>query len=83
MQEKVHVLVLGAGCAKCRALEEKIRSLAAAHALSVDIQKVSDLHEIMTYGIMMTPGLVINGVLKSSGTIPRDGQLLEWIKGEC
>ncbi len=82
MSENLKVQVLGAGCSKCKALEEKIRNLAATHQLSVDIEKVSDLQEIMKYGIMMTPGLVINGVLKSYGTIPKDRQLLAWIKGE-
>jgi small redox-active disulfide protein 2 len=81
MPEKVRVQVLGVGCSKCKALEEKIRSLAARHRLSIDIEKVSDLHEIMKYGIMMTPGLVIDGVLKNYGNIPTDDQLLKWIKG--
>jgi len=81
MPEKVKVQVLGVGCSRCRALEEKIRSLAAKHQLSVDIERVSDLREIMQYGIMMTPGLVMDGVLKSYGTIPSDDQLLAWIKG--
>jgi small redox-active disulfide protein 2 len=82
MPEKVKVLVLGAGCSQCGALEEKIRGLAAVHQLSVDIEKISELQEIMKYGIMMTPGLVIDGVLKSYGKIPKDGQLLAWIKGK-
>ena len=75
------VQVLGAGCAKCKTLEERIRQLVAKHQLSVDIEKVSDLKEIMKYGIMMTPGLVIDGVVKSTGSIPKDDQLLSWMKG--
>lgn len=75
------VLILGPGCAKCRALEERIRNLVAKHQLAVEVDKVTDLQEIMTYKIMMTPGLVIDGELKSVGTIPRDEQLLQWMKG--
>lgn len=75
------VLILGPGCAKCRALEERIRNLVAKHQLAVEVNKVTDLQEIMTYKIMMTPGLVIDGELKSVGTIPRDEQLLQWMKG--
>ena len=75
------IQVLGAGCAKCKSLEERIRQLAAKHQLGVEIEKVTDLKEIMKYGIMMTPGLVIDGVVKSVGSIPKDDQLLAWMKG--
>ena len=75
------VQVLGAGCAKCKTLEERIRQLVAKHQLHVEIEKVTDLQEIVKYGIMMTPGLVIDGVVKSSGSIPKDDQLLAWMKG--
>jgi len=75
------VQVLGAGCAKCKMLEERIRQLAAKHELTVDVEKVTDLKEIMKYGIMMTPGLVIDGVVKSAGSIPKDDQLLSWLRG--
>ena len=75
------VLVLGTGCVKCKTLEERVRQLIAKHQLHVDVEKVTDLQEIMKYGIMMTPGLVIDGVVKSAGSIPKDDQLLAWIKG--
>jgi small redox-active disulfide protein 2 len=75
------VQILGAGCAKCKTLEQKVRQLNDTHALNLEIEKVTDLQEIMKYGIMTTPGLVIDGVVKSSGTIPKDDQLLAWIKG--
>jgi small redox-active disulfide protein 2 len=74
------IRVLGSGCAKCKTLEERIRRLVAEHQLPVEVEKVSDLQEIMKYGIMMTPGLVINGELKSVGTVPKDSQLLQWLK---
>jgi small redox-active disulfide protein 2 len=75
------VLILGPGCSKCRTLEERIRTLVAKHQLAVEVTKVTDLEEIMTYNIMMTPGLVIDGELKSVGVIPRDELLLQWMKG--
>jgi Thioredoxin domain len=43
---------------------------------------VTDLSAIMSYGIMMTPGLVIDEKVKSYGTIPKDDQILSWLKGE-
>lgn len=75
------IRVLGSGCAKCKRLEERVRHLVAEHQLPVDIEKVTDIQEIMKYGIMMTPGLVIDGVVKSVGSIPKDDQLLAWMKG--
>ncbi len=74
------IRILGADCAKCKSLEARIRQLVEAHHLAAEIEKVTDLKEIMKYGIMATPGLVIDGVLKSVGTVPKDSQLLAWIK---
>ncbi len=75
------VQILGAGCAKCKTLEQKVRQLNDTHTLNLEIEKVTDLQEIMKYGIMMTPGLVIDGKLKSVGSIPKDDQLLAWMEG--
>ena len=75
------VQILGAGCAKCKTLEQKVRQLNDTHKLNLEIEKVTDLQAIIKYRIMMTPGLVIDGVLKSVGSIPKDSQLLEWMKG--
>jgi small redox-active disulfide protein 2 len=80
METRIKVQVLGVGCSKCKALEERVRQLIAQYQLNIDVDKVSDLQEIMKYGIMTTPGLVINGVVKSVGVVPKDSQLLQWIK---
>ena len=80
MATATNVLVLGAGCSKCKTLEEKVRQLIVMHQLNVNVEKIFDLQEIMKYGIMTTPGLVINGVVKSVGTVPKDSQLLQWLK---
>ena len=80
METRIKVQVLGVGCSKCKTLEEKVRQLVATHQLNVDVEKVTDFKEIMKYGIMSTPGLVINGVVKSVGTVPKDSQLLQWLK---
>ena len=75
------IQILGSGCAKCKSLEDRIRQIVAKHQLDVEIEKVTDLKEIMKHGIMMTPGLLIDGIVKSSGSIPKDDQLLSWMKG--
>ena len=75
------IRVLGSGCAKCKTLEERIRQLIAKNNLNIEVEKVTDLKEIMSYGILSTPGLVIDGVLKSAGSVPKDEQLLQWMGG--
>jgi small redox-active disulfide protein 2 len=75
------IQVLGSGCAKCKTLEERIRHLIEKHQLPIEVEKVTDLQEIMKYGILMTPGLVIDGVVKSIGSIPKEDQLLAWMNG--
>ena len=74
------VKILGVGCSKCRTLEAKVRDLISKNNLHAEVIKVEDIQEMMGYGIMMTPGLVINEKLKSSGIIPKEDQLLKWLK---
>ena len=69
-----------AGCSKCKVLEQRLRALKTEHGLDFDLVKITDLNEIISYGIMMTPGLVINGEVKSVGTVPKDSLLLQWLK---
>jgi small redox-active disulfide protein 2 len=78
----MNIKILGTGCAKCVTLENKVRELVKEKSIPAEVEKVSDLREIMGYGIMMTPGLVINGKVKSSGYIPKDAEIVEWIREE-
>lgn len=73
------VKILGTGCAKCNNLENKVNELIKSNNIDAMVQKVSDLQDIMKYGIMSTPGLVINEQVKSYGSIPKDSQILEWL----
>lgn len=61
--------ILGTGCSKCNELEMKVKQAVAASGRFVQIEKVSDLQTIMGYGVMSTPGLVIDGVVKSAGRV--------------
>lgn len=78
----VSVKILGPGCNKCRTLEKKVRDLVEKNNLDADVAKVEDIADMMSYGIMMTPGLVVNETVKSFGVIPKDEQILKWLKGE-
>ena len=75
------IKVLGTGCAKCIALEKKIRELVSQNSIDAEVEKVTDLQQIMAYGIMMTPGIVVNEKVVSFGKIPRDTEIMAWING--
>ena len=61
--------ILGTGCAKCKALEENAKKAVSDAGIFAQVEKVEDLVEIMNYGVMNTPGLVINGEVKSTGKL--------------
>jgi small redox-active disulfide protein 2 len=76
----VSVKILGTGCKKCQTLEAKVRDLVATNQIDATVEKVTDIQEMVNYGIMMTPGLIINEKVKSFGTIPKYDQLISWLK---
>jgi len=76
------IKILGTGCKKCQTLETKVRDLVKANGIDAVVEKVTDINKMMDYGIMMTPALVINEEVKSTGVIPKDDQILTWINGE-
>lgn len=77
------VKILGSGCAKCNRLERNVKDVIEKNQLNeITVEKVTDLSQMLSYGILMTPGLIIDGATKSSGTIPKDTQLLSWLRGE-
>ena len=61
--------ILGTGCAKCKTLEEVVKQAVAKAGGFHQVEKVDDLMEIMKYNVVSTPGLVIDGVVKSTGKV--------------
>jgi small redox-active disulfide protein 2 len=64
------ILILGTGCPKCHKLEEETRQAAAELGLDCTIGKVTELKDIMSYGVMLTPALVVDGEVKVAGKVP-------------
>lgn len=64
------IKVLGSGCAKCNQLEEATRSAVAELGIDATVEKVSDLNDIVGYGIMTTPALVVDEQVKLAGRVP-------------
>jgi len=67
--------ILGTGCPKCRKLEEIVRLTVAKLGVDAEVIHVSDIDEILEYGVMSTPALVINGKIWGSGRIPSEGEM--------
>jgi len=76
------IQILGTGCPKCKKLEENVRKAVDELAIDCEIEKVTDLNEIMDYGIMMTPGFAIDKQVKSAGKVLTPDQIKEFIQKE-
>ncbi len=74
------IKILGSNCSRCRRLESRVRELVEQNDLHAEIQKVDDIQEMIKYGIMMIPGLVINEKVMCAGNVPKDAQILKWLK---
>ena len=73
------IKILGPGCANCRRLEELARKAATDMGVEAEFVKVTDHSDILSYNILSTPGLVINGKVVSSGRIPAPASISAWI----
>ena len=63
------IQILGTGCPKCRKLEENARTAAEQLGGEFEIDKVTNINDIMAFGVMMTPGLAVDGEVKSTGKV--------------
>ena len=75
----MEIKILGPGCPRCHEVERRTINALAELNVAADVEKVTDIKQIMAYGILSTPGLVINGKVKSSGRIPRPEEIKTWI----
>lgn len=76
----MRIKILGSGCAKCNKLYDKVKEIAQTNNIDAEIIKETDIQEIMKYKVMMTPAVVINEKVMSYGVIPKDEQILQWLK---
>jgi small redox-active disulfide protein 2 len=75
----MRIKVLGTGCAKCKKLYAEAEKAIASSGKTVELEKVEQIDEIMKYGVMMTPALVVDEEVKSSGRIPAPSEIVAWI----
>jgi len=75
----VEIKVLGPGCANCKRLEQIARKVVDSLSADANIEKVTDYKEIVELGVMTTPGLIVNNEVVSSGRIPSETEVTDWI----
>ena len=72
--------ILGGGCQKCDNLRKLTEQAATELNISYELEKVSDMARIMEYGVMTTPALVIDGIVKHSGSVPPKAVIIEYLQ---
>jgi small redox-active disulfide protein 2 len=73
------IKVLGTGCTNCKNTISLINQVAQAKGVAVTLQKVEELRDIMGYGVMSTPGVVINGKVVHAGGVPSREKIEQWL----
>ncbi len=73
------IAVLGPGCAKCRQLYENVQKAVAKAGVDAEVIKVEDMQEITSYNVFMTPALVIDETVKSTGKVVKPDQISKWL----
>ena len=76
----IDIKVLGSGCPNCKKLEALCQEVVTENSLEANIDKITDLNKFADYGVMMTPGLIVNDKILSQGKIPTKSTLEHWIK---
>jgi len=76
----MEIKVLGTGCPKCRKVYANAQRAIADLGIAVKLEKVEAIDEILRYGVMMTPAVVINGRVRASGRIPSVEELKTWLQ---
>lgn len=71
--------ILGMGCPKCKMLYENAKKAVKETGVQAEVLKVEDMDKITNYGVMMTPALVIDGEVKTTGKIPSAEDIKQWL----
>ncbi|WP_419596964.1 thioredoxin family protein [Thiolapillus sp.] len=74
-----NIKILGSGCANCQTTYKLIQEVAAKKGVDVELEKIEDIGQIMSYGVMSTPGVVIDDKVVHAGGIPDRKSIQEWL----
>ena len=76
-----NIKVLGSGCANCQTTAKLIEETARELGVEIELEKVEEIGQIMSYGVMSTPGVVIDGAVVHAGGVPDRKRIEGWLKG--
>lgn len=74
------IQILGTGCPKCKQLAENAEAAAKELGIDFELEKVTSITDIMSFGVMMTPGLAVDGKVKTTGKVPTVEAIKEFLK---
>lgn len=74
------IIVFGSGCATCHKLKTLIENIVKENNIAAEVQYSDDFAEMAKLGILSVPAIVIDGQVKSSGSIPKRDEILSWLK---
>jgi small redox-active disulfide protein 2 len=74
------IQILGSGCPKCKKLAENAEAAVQELGIEYEIEKVTDINEIMKLGVMVTPALVVDGEVKAAGKVLSDEEIKEFLR---
>ena len=72
--------ILGTGCPKCKQLAANAEQAATELGIEFELEKVTDINDIMKFGVMMTPGIAVDGEVKASGKVVAADQIKPWLQ---
>ena len=74
------IQILGTGCPKCKQLAANAEQAATELGIEYQLEKVTDINDIMKFGVMMTPGIAVDGEVKASGKVVAADQIKPWLR---
>ena len=76
----MQIKILGVGCPKCERVEKNLKKVIDDTGIHAEVEKVTDIVDMMEYGVMMTPALVVNNETKCQGRIPSTDEIKGWLE---
>lgn len=76
------IQILGSGCTNCKRLEANAVDAVRASGIQAEVEKITDIEKIVEMGVMMTPALAVDGIVKSTGKVLNQEQIIRILKGE-
>ena len=77
------IKILGTGCANCRATTQRVEQVAKELGVSITLEKVEAMQDIVAYGILATPGVVVDGKVVHAGGIPTREKIADWLRADA